>query len=182
MSDDQLFVLLGLRDEEERAKKSAQVDESNNATETSGHAVIEDIEGAANPVDDAITGELVILYDKNNPCMDKGTKYPSMKEFGLAVRQFAINKEFELHIEKSDPERKRKPRKNNTKYPPEPSTPIMTTNRDTLMQESPGMVTRRCLAMLLGDKPGTTGEAGSIWEQALLEEHVQSTMIAKKKD
>ncbi|KAF0935069.1 hypothetical protein E2562_030002 [Oryza meyeriana var. granulata] len=28
-----------------------------------------------------------------------------MKEFRLAVRQFAINKEFELHIEKSDLER-----------------------------------------------------------------------------
>uniref|UniRef100_A0A0D9ZY11 Uncharacterized protein n=1 Tax=Oryza glumipatula TaxID=40148 RepID=A0A0D9ZY11_9ORYZ len=35
----------------------------------------------------------------------------------------------------------------------------MSTNRDTLMQESPGMVTRRRLAMLLGDSSGTTGEA-----------------------
>uniref|UniRef100_A0A0D3G6K8 Uncharacterized protein n=1 Tax=Oryza barthii TaxID=65489 RepID=A0A0D3G6K8_9ORYZ len=36
----------------------------------------------------------------------------------------------------------------------------MSTNRDTLMQESPTMVTRRRLAMLLGDSSGTTGEAG----------------------
>uniref|UniRef100_A0A0E0QFN3 Uncharacterized protein n=1 Tax=Oryza rufipogon TaxID=4529 RepID=A0A0E0QFN3_ORYRU len=40
--------------------------------------------------------------------------------------------------------RKRKPRKNNKKnLPPEPSTPQRTTNEATIMQESPGMVTRR---------------------------------------
>jgi hypothetical protein len=107
MTDDQLFELLGLSDENERAKKSAQVDESNNVLELNGHAVIEGTDGATIPVDDAIPGEVVILYDKNNPCMDKGTMYPSMKEFRLAMRQFAIKKEFELAIEKSDLERYR---------------------------------------------------------------------------
>nr|XP_015638159.1 uncharacterized protein LOC107280873 [Oryza sativa Japonica Group] len=107
MTDDQLFELLGLSDENERAKKSAQVDESNNVLELNGHAVIEGTDGAAIPVDDAIPGEVVILYDKNNPCMDKGTMYPSLKEFRLVVRQFVIKKEFELAIEKSDPERYR---------------------------------------------------------------------------
>lgn len=105
MSDDQMFALLGLRDEDESAKNSTQVDRSNSAIETSGPAVIEGTEGAALPVDDAIPGELVISYDKNNPCMDLGSKYPSMKDFRLAVRQFAINKEFELDIVKSDQSR-----------------------------------------------------------------------------
>lgn len=37
--------------------------------------------------------------------MDLGTIYPSMKEFRMAVRQFAINEEFDLGTEKSDPTR-----------------------------------------------------------------------------
>uniref|UniRef100_A0A0E0R5A0 Uncharacterized protein n=1 Tax=Oryza rufipogon TaxID=4529 RepID=A0A0E0R5A0_ORYRU len=40
---------------------------------------------------------------------------------------------------------KRQPRKNDRKYPPEPSTPIMITNRFTLTHDSLGMVTRRRL-------------------------------------
>jgi len=35
--------------------------------------------------------------------MDLGTVYPSMEEFRLAVRQFAINEEFELKIVKTCP-------------------------------------------------------------------------------
>ena len=105
MSEDQLYGLLGLRDEDERAKSSKHVAGPSNVAETSGPRVIEDTEGAAVPVDDAIPGELIISYDKDNPCMDLGTKYPSMKEFRLAVRQYAINKEFELGTDKSDKER-----------------------------------------------------------------------------
>ena len=36
--------------------------------------------------------------------MDIGTVYPNMKEFRLAMRQFTINEEFELHIVKSKPQ------------------------------------------------------------------------------
>jgi len=61
-----------------------------------------DTEGAAIPVSDAIPDEVVITYDKDHPKMDLGTMYPSMKEFRLAVRQFAINEEFELAIKKTD--------------------------------------------------------------------------------
>uniref|UniRef100_A0A0E0C1B6 MULE transposase domain-containing protein n=1 Tax=Oryza meridionalis TaxID=40149 RepID=A0A0E0C1B6_9ORYZ len=378
MTDDQLFELLGLSDENERATKSAQVDESNNVLELNGHAVIEGTEGAAIPVDDAIPGELVILWKEDvlkrspgsiveidikevdgrpyfhrffyalSPCIEgfvdgcrpylstdstalngkwnghlasatsidghnwmypvafgfidsesednwvwfmkqlhkaigdleplaicsdacKGLKNAVQKVFHKAKQRkyfFHLMKNFakrfhgdtfgnmylaarayrsvvfqkhmtpiingspeirdykDLHVvdladkiretililwdkrrigerlhgkrgvgrqrklrikgcletsgkssAKSDDKKKengkrdsymqrvwregkRQPRKNTTKYPPEPSTPIMTTNRDTLMQESPGMVTRRHLAMLLGDSSGTTGEAG----------------------
>jgi hypothetical protein len=34
--------------------------------------------------------------------MDIGTVYPNMEEFRLAMRQFAINEEFELHLVKID--------------------------------------------------------------------------------
>ena len=60
---------------------------------------------AAIPTSDAIPSELVISHDKDHPKMDLGTIYPSMKEFRMAVRQFAINEEFDLGTEKSDPTR-----------------------------------------------------------------------------
>jgi hypothetical protein len=50
---------------------------------------------------------MVISYDKNNPPMEVGTVYPSMEEFKMAVRQFAINNEFDLGTEKSDKHRYR---------------------------------------------------------------------------
>ena len=37
--------------------------------------------------------------------MDIGTVYPNMQEFRLAMKQFAINKEFEYRIVKIDPTR-----------------------------------------------------------------------------
>jgi hypothetical protein len=46
-----------------------------------------------------------VVRDPNRSNMDLGIAYPNMKEFRLAVRQFAINKEFELHIVKRDPTR-----------------------------------------------------------------------------
>jgi len=48
---------------------------------------------------------LVISYDKEHPQIDLGTMYPSMDEFRLAVRQFAINEEFQLGTTHSDKER-----------------------------------------------------------------------------
>jgi len=46
-----------------------------------------------------------MVYDPNKPCIDIGTVYHNMVEFRLAVRQFAINKEFALHTVKTDIER-----------------------------------------------------------------------------
>ena len=58
-------------------------------------------DGAAIPTSDEVLGEMVISYDKNNSSMEVGTLYPTMEEFKLTVRQFAINKEFDLGVEKS---------------------------------------------------------------------------------
>jgi hypothetical protein len=60
----------------------------------------EDIDGATIPTSDAVPGEMVISYDKNNPSMEVGTMYPTMEEFKLTVLHFAI-KEFHLGVEKS---------------------------------------------------------------------------------
>jgi hypothetical protein len=59
------------------------------------------------PVDDENAEMVNILHDIDHPDMKLGTLYPSMKEFRLAVRQYAINEEFELGITKPDRNRYR---------------------------------------------------------------------------
>ncbi|WVZ88700.1 hypothetical protein U9M48_035187 [Paspalum notatum var. saurae] len=93
--DDQMYELLGLRAEDEANKSDhAPVGDDNEDNE--------ETIGAAIPVDDDIPGERVILHDPDKPCMDIGTVYPDMHDFRLAIRQFAINEEFELVTTKSD--------------------------------------------------------------------------------
>ena len=53
----------------------------------------QDVDGAAIPTNDAVPGEIIISYDKNNPSMKVGTHYPTMEEFKLAMRTYAIKKE-----------------------------------------------------------------------------------------
>jgi hypothetical protein len=99
IDDDHVFELLGLGDEQDKSRKAAGV-----ATDM-GKGPDQNTKGAALPVDDSIPGERVIVYDPDKPCMNIGSVYPDMKEFRLAIRQFAINEEFKLHIEKTDPSR-----------------------------------------------------------------------------
>ncbi|XP_039803822.1 uncharacterized protein LOC120667900 [Panicum virgatum] len=105
IDEDQMYVLLGLRDEDDKAEQAAkEAVAAASADGDKGKApAMEDTHGAAIPVDDDIPGERMILYDPNKPSMDLGTVYPSMEEFRLAVRQFAINEEFELKIVKTCP-------------------------------------------------------------------------------
>ena len=58
-------------------------------------------------VDDENAEMVNILHDVDHPDLKLGTLYPSMKEFRLAVRQYARNEEFELGITKSDRNRYR---------------------------------------------------------------------------
>ncbi|KAF0926735.1 hypothetical protein E2562_027165 [Oryza meyeriana var. granulata] len=109
VGDDQFYELLGLRAEDEKAEKDREsaTNESNlDGTGDKGKTPNgDDTSGAAILVDDAIPGERVMAYNPNNPCMDVRIVYPSMEEFRLAMRQFAINKEFELDLVKTDPSR-----------------------------------------------------------------------------
>jgi hypothetical protein len=112
--EDQVYHLLGLRTDGDleptaaNANSNADDATANNGSDvpdvdvrgatnpnidTRGAAIPDiDIRGAAIPDDDAIPEERVLVYDPNNPCMDIGTVYPSMVDFRLAMRQFAINK------------------------------------------------------------------------------------------
>jgi hypothetical protein len=42
------------------------------------------------------------IFDKNNIVMDPSSLYHNMKEFMLVVRQYAIDKEFELGVKATD--------------------------------------------------------------------------------
>jgi hypothetical protein len=60
-----------------------------------------DDSSAAIPIFQHLLGERV-LFDRNNPVMEPGSLYANMKEFRLAMRQYAIGKEFELVVEATD--------------------------------------------------------------------------------
>lgn len=100
-----MYELLGFRAEDEEADKARK--EADKARKAATRERIEEVDtaGAAIEVDDYLPGERTMVHDPNRPIIELGTVYPNMKEFRLAVRQFAINKEFELRIAKTDPTR-----------------------------------------------------------------------------
>ena len=94
ISENQMCELLGVREKEHIIVPTEVFDRRMDE-----HG---DYDGAAIPTSDTVPSEVVISYDKNNPPMDVGTIYPTMEEFKMAVRQYAINKEFDLGTGKSD--------------------------------------------------------------------------------
>ena len=108
VDDEVMYELLGFRaddEEADKARKAASKASSQQNADTCQRTEEIDTTGAVIEVDDYLPGEGTMVHDPNRPCMDLGTVYPNMKKFRLAVRQFAINKEFELHVVKTDPER-----------------------------------------------------------------------------
>jgi hypothetical protein len=93
-SDEQFYNALGFNHHDEMAGRGRM------AAPTIPHIDIDD-DGAAIPVDDNIPDERVIDYDSDNPEFKLGALFPSMEKFRLAVRQYAMNKEFELHVAKT---------------------------------------------------------------------------------
>jgi len=57
---------------------------------------------AAIAVDDNMPEELNISYDIDHPTIEVGTMFPSMTDCRMAIRQFAINEEFDLGTKKAD--------------------------------------------------------------------------------
>lgn len=53
------------------------------------------------PCVDFLSNESRVRYDSNHLVMEAGSIYPSMAELRLAMRQYAIEKEFELDTETS---------------------------------------------------------------------------------
>jgi hypothetical protein len=100
-----MYELIGLRAEDETAEKAGEAFKRQGNGPSSGvnssYCENETVD-ATIPVDDEIPEERVLLHDPDKPCIDIGIVYPSMRNFRLAVRQFAINEEFELEIYKTD--------------------------------------------------------------------------------
>ena len=94
-SDEQLYNALGFEAQDEMTGRGRM------AAPTIPHIDIDD--GAAIPVDDNIPDDRVINYDSDNPEFKLGALFPSMEKFRLAVRQYAMNQEFELHVAKTTP-------------------------------------------------------------------------------
>jgi len=108
VDDEVMYELLGFRaddEEADKARKAASKASSQQNADTCQRTEEIDTTGAVIEVDDYLPGERTMVHDPNRPNMDLGTVYSNMKEFRLAVRQFAINKEFELRVVKTYPER-----------------------------------------------------------------------------
>jgi hypothetical protein len=93
LAEDVVYDKMGLRKEAERASKlkedacnaSAPVASMNEFTE--------------NYVCEGQLDDSVGLCDWRNPVMSLGSRYKDMITFQLAIRQYAMNREFELGIE-----------------------------------------------------------------------------------
>jgi hypothetical protein len=94
-SEEQLYLVLGLKGEEGREKQKERrtccIDPSNGAN-------VCDDSSAGIPIFQHLPDERV-MFDRNNPVMEPSSLYPNMKEFRLAMRQYTIEKEFELGVE-----------------------------------------------------------------------------------
>jgi hypothetical protein len=110
IDEDQLYNLLGLTVDVETPSidgmgndgDAGRVDSEAGRVDGEAPHLLDDSFGAEIPVDDDVPEERVFVHDPDKPSMSIGTVYPDMKEFRLAMRQFAINEEFELHIAKTD--------------------------------------------------------------------------------
>jgi hypothetical protein len=101
--ENEMYAFLGLGDDDEEMNRT-HLEPSNFASHFTSESNSFDPSHLDDvmPVDDENTEMVNILHDVDHPDLKLGTLYLSMKEFRLAVRQYAINEEFELGITKSD--------------------------------------------------------------------------------
>ena len=80
------------QDEEERDESSLPNDANIDACEDVDGQLMKDV---ADDVDDAHDDELVSVYDKENPVIEVGKLFPSMKEFRMCFKTYAVKHEFD---------------------------------------------------------------------------------------
>ena len=92
-----MYEFVGLRAEDEIAEQARMAAEKENESN------VDDLELQDGEllVDDHISSEDYVFYDRENPPIKVGTIYPSMDEFRAAVRQHGIMGQFELGTQKS---------------------------------------------------------------------------------
>jgi hypothetical protein len=92
-SEKGLCYQLGLDTQDDRREEDSSASRFGNSNPC------EEELGAGIPCSDAVLDETRTIYDMNNPVIQPGSLYATMHHFRLAIRQYAINKEFELGIE-----------------------------------------------------------------------------------
>jgi hypothetical protein len=92
-SEEQVYTVLGMQKEDDSEKKDMEGRGTNCGLRNEC-----DDQPVAIPVFQNLPGERR-LFDRNTPMMEPGSVYSNMKEFRFAMRQYAIEKEFELGIE-----------------------------------------------------------------------------------
>lgn len=96
---------LGLTDEDDREPREREEAFAGRSSVNDGSQNIN--VDAAMPCEDLFPDQRILVSDRRNPIMKIGSLYKDMKEFRIAMRQYAINNEFELGIESSAPFRYR---------------------------------------------------------------------------
>uniref|UniRef100_A0A453BGL2 Transposase MuDR plant domain-containing protein n=1 Tax=Aegilops tauschii subsp. strangulata TaxID=200361 RepID=A0A453BGL2_AEGTS len=100
MSQENMCEVLGIEDEVEDAQPV------NDPTPAVVCHVNEELmaEGAI-PVDDQVPEDIEMSYDKDHPKVEKGSIFPTMIDCRRAVRQWAINEEFNFGTHRADKSR-----------------------------------------------------------------------------
>uniref|UniRef100_A0A0A9GC60 Transposase MuDR plant domain-containing protein n=1 Tax=Arundo donax TaxID=35708 RepID=A0A0A9GC60_ARUDO len=87
MKDHEVFVSLGLRVEDEAARLNMEQD---------GLGQID--HDAQIPVDDNANDEPMFATDKENLKIKEGETFPTMQDFRMALRQYAIKKDTNIEL------------------------------------------------------------------------------------
>jgi hypothetical protein len=98
-SEEQVYAVLGLKGEDD-CEKQERERRTGGAGTWNAEKGCDECSGAI-PIFQHLSGERK-MFDRNNPVIDPGSLYPNMKEFRLALKQYGIDKEFELGVEAID--------------------------------------------------------------------------------
>jgi hypothetical protein len=98
-SEEQLYLVLELKEEDDREKQEKERKTCGDSHYNGGNVC--DDSSAAISIFQHLSEEKV-MFDRNNSVMEPGSFYPNMKEFRLVMRQYTIDKEFELGVEATD--------------------------------------------------------------------------------
>jgi hypothetical protein len=97
-----IYSKLGLIAEDDRENKEREREEACNRTSHANYPNEFGVDSSSiMPCVDFLSNESRVRYDSNHLVMEAGSIYPSMAELRLAMRQYAIEKEFELDTEAS---------------------------------------------------------------------------------
>uniref|UniRef100_A0ACD5WL29 Uncharacterized protein n=1 Tax=Avena sativa TaxID=4498 RepID=A0ACD5WL29_AVESA len=105
IAEENLCLMLGINDKSghRRDKAGAAIE----ASIANINACMDDINedllaDAALPVSDQMPEENHFWYDKEHPVIEEGSLFPSMEEFKMLLRTFAIRGKFDIQIQDSD--------------------------------------------------------------------------------